>query len=387
MHIKHHVKAFFIATVLIFSLACCMLPTSYEGSIQQNSQEGFIFYDNGVQELTLKVSPEISGKKELKQFCWLITVPNEPDHYEVVDFDIFRQLYKLKRKHLEKPKSENIGCTVGCSVQMEAKAAEAVEGVELGRRAKAGPYDIQPVRGVGKNALSGLNTWLTRNGFPTEPENHMKYFVDNKFTFLCIKVNPADQESKISPYPSLNPLRLTFKSDSIYYPMKYSSQQGEFSVNLYTLTTKPIDYKLSADTLERIDWKNKNLFKNVDLQGYLPTQHLQEILSSKANTSEQAITDEEKTGDSKKSLKEEKYPHLYFNNFQCHNPNSNGAISTWQEDVFLKLNNSHLPNDSNMMGYQQMSLPAVCFLIVITVLFFKALQKRFRRREVNDSKL
>ena len=53
-------------------------------------------------------------------------------------------------------------------------------GVELGKRAVVGPYDIQPVRALGRNALTALNRWLGTNGFPTEAPEHMKYFVDNK---------------------------------------------------------------------------------------------------------------------------------------------------------------------------------------------------------------
>ena len=38
--------------------------------------------------------------------------------------------------------------------------------------------------------VSALNAWLEKNGFPTEDPEHMKYFVENKFTFLAIKINP-----------------------------------------------------------------------------------------------------------------------------------------------------------------------------------------------------
>ena len=343
MTLKKAIKFILISTALIISIACCMLPKLYEGSIEQTQQEGIIIYDKGVQDLILKVDPKITGKAQLENICWLITVPNEPDKYDVCDESIFETMYDLRRLHLVRKRSNT---SIGCSKSSEDKAkdsAEKIEGVELGKFVQVGDYDIQPVRGVGKHALSGLNKWLEQNGFPTEPEDHMKYFVDNKFTFLCIKVN--SQEGGIASRPELKPLHLTFKSDEVYYPMKYSSQQGDFSANIYTITSMPIDFIQSSELLERLNWKNKFLKKNVNLAKKQLPDDLTDIIGKDK-------------------------PYLYFNNFRCAHPNYKNAISNWEEDVFFKLNGSHWPNAANQMqgiSWVRTGLLALTLAIIIFI--------------------
>lgn len=356
MHVKKPIKCILIIVAVILSIACCMLPVGYDGSIQQQSQEGFIFYDNGVEDLILKVSPKISGKKSLNKFCWLITVPNEPNNYKVIEADLFKQLYKLKNTYLVRPKStSNLFSTNGIPKSESIVLADS--SVELGRHVEVGAYDIQPVRGVGKNALSGLNSWLTKKGFPTESDEHMKYFVDKKFTFLCIKVNPDSQTKKMGQSPQLKPLRMTFKSDKIYYPMKYSSQQGNFSVNLYTITTMPIDYKLSSKVLKRINWIDQRLFKNVNLVDKIKSKDLNEVLGEK------------------------KHSHIYFNSFYCKSPNKDNAISKWKEDVFLSLNASHSPNGANRIEGRRVPFYVWILCLLVVLLLFSAIKFRLKRKK------
>jgi hypothetical protein len=96
--------------------------------------------------------------------------------------------------------------------------------VELGTRVRVGPYDIQPVRAHGVEALDGLNRWLRKNGFPTEDPAHMKYFVENKFTFLCVRVAPPEGEKNVASSSSLRPIHLSFKSEKPYSPLRFSSR-------------------------------------------------------------------------------------------------------------------------------------------------------------------
>ena len=352
---QNPLKFVLIVAAIIVSLACCMLPKTYKGSIEQTQQEGIIIYDKGIEDLILKVDPKITGVADLKDLCWLITVPNEPDKYNVCEPDIFRSFYQLKNKHLVRKieKRKSFGCSEKTNKEKASDAAERIPGVELGTFVQVGDYDIQPVRGVGKHALSGLNKWLDQNGYPTEPEEHMKYFVDNKFTFLCIKINSKEGE-KIDSTPDLKPLHLTFKSDQVYYPMKYSSQQGDFSANIYTITSMPIDYKKSAEVLKRLNWKNTDLYKNVNL-----ADKFLEVDPPKAV---------------RKALDGNK-PYLYFNNFNCSHPNRDGAISKWTEDIFFKLNDSHWPNSANMMKGQISWIRTGLLILGILIVFIVARRK------------
>ena len=171
------------------ALACCMVPATYKGSIGQEAQEAVLIHDEGREELVLRINYRIKGATMPNQFAWVITTPVEPDAYALADAKLFEDMFDLaQRLAAPRSKSRSVGCA--------ARAGSALPmGIELGKRVEVGPYDIQPVRGVGPLALKGLNTWLADNGFPTEPPDHMTYFVENGFTFhaACSRSQLANQ--------------------------------------------------------------------------------------------------------------------------------------------------------------------------------------------------
>ncbi|MFK7789385.1 MAG: hypothetical protein AB8C95_07860, partial [Phycisphaeraceae bacterium] len=76
-------------------------------------------------------------------------------------------------------------------------------------------------------------------------------------TFLCIEVTPKKGEKTLSVGELLPPLRVRFETEYPYYPLRYSSQQGDFNLALFTLTEEPIDLEKSAGVLEAIGWQNQ----------------------------------------------------------------------------------------------------------------------------------
>ncbi|MEM7384220.1 MAG: DUF2330 domain-containing protein, partial [Verrucomicrobiota bacterium] len=100
----------------------------------------------------------------------------------------------------------------------------------------------------------GLNSWLKKNGFPTEDPDHMKYFVEKGFTFLAIKVNPMKGESAVKKAGEAVPLHLSFRSEQPYYPLRFSSRQGQFDLNLYVFTSEKFDFRKSKGQLAKLNW-------------------------------------------------------------------------------------------------------------------------------------
>jgi hypothetical protein len=60
----------------------------------------------------------------------------------------------------------------------------------------------------------------------------MEYFVENRFTFLCVKFSPPGKKATVEAESGVKPLHLSFKSPNPYYPLRFSSRQGAFDVNL-----------------------------------------------------------------------------------------------------------------------------------------------------------
>ena len=289
------------------SRACCMVPSTYKGSIGQDAQEAVVMHADGREELVLRINYRISGKTMPDTFAWVVTVPNEPDAYAVAEAKLFKEMFDLSERLLV-PKSRSL--SKGPRVD---NALEATPGVELGKRVQVGPYDIQPVRGVGPRALEGLNTWLGQNGFPKEPPDHMKYFVDNNFTFLCVRITPAGQDKTVSENGLLPPLHLSFKSAAPYYPLRFSSRQGVFDVNLHVLTRDTFDYRESAETLKRLNWTSRNYKQNVALKEKDMPDTLKKVFG--------------------KTVWKDQVGTWRYNNLRCSRVNRGNSISTWKDDI------------------------------------------------------
>jgi hypothetical protein len=285
--------------------SCCMVPATYKGTISQSAQEAVLFHHHGREELILKINYKISGKTLPDRFAWVVTVPNEPDDYAVADKTLFEDMFKWAN-----PLTEITRPTLGWI----KKSAEG--GVILGKPVNVGPYAIQPVRALGKEALEGLNNWLHKNGFPTEDPRHMEYFVENQFTFLCVKVSPQKNGEAVASQGGVPPLHLSFKSPNPYYPLRFSSRQGVFDVNLYVLTKKEFDYKKSGDTLKRINWAASYLKRNVLVESRTFPESLKKVYA--------------------KSKFKDDTGRWYLNMLRTRQTNKDNAIARWTEDIFFK---------------------------------------------------
>jgi hypothetical protein len=235
--------------------SCCMVPANYKGTISQSAQEAVIFHADGREELILKINYKITGDTLPDRFAWVVTVPNAPDAYEVADVKLFEDVFPWAQK-LVVPPTKGEGDTL----------AGRAHGLEIGKPVKVGPYTIVPVKALGKEALTGLNQWLADNGFPKEDPAHMEYFVENSFTFLCVKFDPPKEKKTVDAEGGVPPLHLSFKSETPYYPLRFSSRQGVFDVNLYVFTKEKFDYKESSESLARINVAEKSGFStNVEV--------------------------------------------------------------------------------------------------------------------------
>ena len=289
-------------------MACCMLPATYEGTISQNAHEGVILHHDGREELVLRINYKITGETMPDNFAWVITVPNEPDKYAIADAELFKRMFAFSEKLRPRKKKSGKGGFGG-------GGGMGGGSVELGKRVQVGPYDIQPVRGVGANALTGLNNWLKENDYPTEDPAHMEYFVANKFTFLCIRIAAPKGEQAVGSRGDVVPLHLSFASPKPYYPLRFSSRQGAFDVNLHVLTQRELNYRYSARVLRQINWTNDRFPRNAKFH----TSSLPGVL--------------------KKMIGESHFKDYrgrwFYNNIRGVNVNRDGAIAKWTTDVFL----------------------------------------------------
>lgn len=340
-------------------LSCCMAPASFLGSISQNAQNAIIFHQGDREELILRINYQITGATMPDRFAWIVTTPTEPDAYRVAKPDLFDAMDRWASRLLTpRPKPQATGCGLGCGKEPAAGAimAEEAAALEFGELAEVGPYAIQPVRARGAEALGALNGWLKENGFPSEDPEHMTWFIEKEFTFLCIKVTPPEGESAVPESSVLSPLQISFESVEVYYPLLFSARQGEFALSLYTLTFEPLNFDASMNSLERIHWHGSSLLKNVRV----PTEELPSLLESVCNESKLRIPESE----------------WHLNIVSSPVVNRNAEILDWQEDVFLATGGENVPIDQ-VAHRQDIGAPFAVFCAAM----FLAGQRFFRRRD------
>lgn len=241
------------------SQACLMAPKTYKGELGQNMHEAVMFHADGREELVLGIKYNlrpVEGEKLPATFAWVITVPSEPDRYALADSDLFKKTFSWATP-LITPKPGGFG------IVPRNKGANIL----LSKEVKIGPYTIQPIKALGLQAIKGLNKWLDDNGFPKENENHMKYFIENDFTFLCVKINPTARQKSVPGGGSIKPLHLSFASKQPYFPLKFSSRQGVFGVNVWMFTKNKIDSVRCDPIFAQLAVEKSRQFKDATLRG------------------------------------------------------------------------------------------------------------------------
>ena len=301
-------------------MGCMMTPKDYPGRISQSSHKAIILHRDDQQDMVLRIDYQFQDKATPEKFAWIVTVPSEPDKYNVANDKLFARMNSWAHELVwERPKAKTRSRSLKKTDDAKTDDAPLI----FGKPAKVGPYDIQPVKARGLSALNALNDWLAKNGFPSEDPDHMKYFVKNEFTFLAIKITPPKGDS-LSQTGTLPPLHLSFKTEQVYYPLMFSSRQGVFDLQLYLLTDKKLNYRNSAESLKKLNWKDYGYKRNVNV----PSKNL--------------------LSDVTKLLKNSAYfnqtDNWYLNVLRCEQVNAGNSIATWKQDIYLY---THAASTSN----------------------------------------
>ncbi|MFN3200553.1 MAG: DUF2330 domain-containing protein [Bradymonadia bacterium] len=195
----------------------CLHPGNPSVQLVETGQKALIMYADGREELIIKV--DYAGYAAPGPLAWVVPTPSVPDHYAETDPALFDELHRLTQP--PQPRSKGL--------RSKSKSA-APAMLIMHQPVNVGTYTIQPIGASGPEAGPALNTWLKSNGFGEVPEANMKWYLDKGWTFLAIKTEANE------PKGGLKPLRISFAADRLWYPLKFSSHQGDFPVTVYTLT-------------------------------------------------------------------------------------------------------------------------------------------------------
>jgi hypothetical protein len=248
--------------------ACCMVPRSWDGAVDQAEQNVVVLHHAGHEELILRVTPFFQRKDgtPLPEAAdaappyveWVVTVPSPPTGYRTLPAGVFREAGELvsrlealaKAQHDARTRLDVLTNYLRATRGV-ATAAEA--GLDVSAPVRVGPHEITEVKARGREALGQLNAYLAARGLPEEDPDHMAWFVDRGFTFLCIHVTPPPGSARLGRLLDLEPLQIGFETERPYYPAKFSSRQGAFAVQLTAITSRPVAQESLRAVRDRLD--------------------------------------------------------------------------------------------------------------------------------------
>lgn len=300
----------------------------YKGKILSKGYEGIVLHAKGRQELILNVTASFKGDpKEVGALGWVLALPVVPDRYDAsLTPEVFRDASEQMHDLITPPaRSRRAGPVEFSDGGNHAKSAPQIRVKKI----RVGPYTIHQIEVLGGKAVGALNEWFTSNGFAPKDPQEMSFFVERRYTFLCLRVEPGETQTKgFSRSNLLAPLRVSMKSARPFFPLKFSSHAGTFPLSLYLLTAQPVDWEASGASLQRLGLEGPVRFATPRRQNHdVSRSSLRGML-----------------GQAYRKALEEGFPkgkRFFFNHLQAPKVNQGKRpISDWSDDLWLELNSS-----------------------------------------------
>ncbi len=183
----------------------------------ETDQKAVIFHEKNVETLVLS----IAFRGDAEDFSWVIPTPSRPEVEKSTD-EIFTALEKLTQpKFISRPMPLSVG-------MVEETTTE--KGVTIIETKKVEYYDIAVLEADDPEALI---KWLKENKyqFPEEGKYLLDDYINNKWFFTAVKIDTKvlteGIESQLREGHAV-PLKFTFTSSKIIYPLKISGMAEYF---------------------------------------------------------------------------------------------------------------------------------------------------------------
>jgi hypothetical protein len=179
--------------------------------VAETDQKAVLFYDKGIETLILSIT--FTGNA--KDFAWVVPTPSRPE-VDKASSELFLSLEELTRPPVNRQWG---GYNLDAMPTAEKSAVEVLETKEVG---------IYEIKVLAASKADALAKWLSENGyqFPEKGGYVLEDYIKNKWYYTAVKIRPEvvwkDVTEKLRTGQAA-PLKLTFKSDKIVYPLKITS--------------------------------------------------------------------------------------------------------------------------------------------------------------------
>lgn len=187
------------------------------------------------------MSFNVAGRSQ--NAAWVMPVPSAAQ-VSLGDAEAFEELGRLTAPRIEYRDSWSPTFTwlTGARTSVGAEAAApAGAAVDVLGRQRIGPFDVTR---LAANDAAALAQWLADNGFPHPVglDDNLAAYVADQWEIVAVKLGPVGAGESLTG--DLQPLRLSFRSGEIVYPMRLSrSATTPQTVDLYVMAEHRMDPK------------------------------------------------------------------------------------------------------------------------------------------------
>ncbi len=198
-------------------------------------ERAMVAWDGKTQDILMSFN--VSGSSD--RAAWIMPVPSAAN-VSLGDTEVFEELGRLTAPRVEYRDSwwpTFTWLTAGPSFGAEGGAPGGAVNV-LGRQ-RIGPFDVTR---LSANHPTALATWLADKGFPRPDglDANLAPYIADHWEIVAIQLAPAQPGESLTG--DLQPLRLSFTSDKLVYPMRLSrSATTPQSVDLYVFADHRMD--------------------------------------------------------------------------------------------------------------------------------------------------
>jgi len=187
----------------------CIIPYNYE-DIYEPSQMALLVYDNGQEDLYLKINYE----GETNKFVWVVPTPHYPE-VEKAPNELFIELSALT----EETESWRSGDSLDAPTEGIGN-----KGVVVHEQKQVGIYEISILSAQGSD---GLYEWLNANGYRVNEamKEILNFYVAKEWYFTAMRIEPeaGEEIEEVSVYSDyLEPVKISFTTQTPVYPLKIS---------------------------------------------------------------------------------------------------------------------------------------------------------------------
>ncbi|MBC9712533.1 DUF2330 domain-containing protein [Streptomyces sp. TRM66268-LWL] len=218
-----------------YACGCGAMVPNENTSIAVDREVSAVRWDGARQDIAMR----LSVRGDAREAAWIMPVPSRAD-VELGDRALFDELAELTAPvHKEStyfwPRAGDFPFSSEESDGAGAGAPErSAPPVGVTGRERLGPFDVARLTASDPDALAG---WLKDEGFhlPARLSQALRPYVDQGWSYVAVRLAPAEGGAATLG-GALDPLRISFASDRLVYPMRLSqlARQPQ-TLDLYVL--------------------------------------------------------------------------------------------------------------------------------------------------------